>query len=132
MERDRELPKLINVLRRTARLATDAMWTESSNDSAEAAYCTQTYNRVLTQLKQRDAGLAVIFDALPPDSSLGVVIMACRELTAYYEDEVSPHPEPAGASEHLIEFGESKRRPKALAERSANTAEVPRQSGKGY
>ena len=40
MEREKELAKLINVLRRTARMALQSEWTGGGQDSAEAAIVT--------------------------------------------------------------------------------------------
>ena len=90
MEREKELLKLINVLRRTGRMAMQAEWTGAGKDPATAAYCTGRYNRVLERLKEIDAGAGTVFDPLPPDSTLPVVAMACRQLVAYYEDELPP------------------------------------------
>jgi hypothetical protein len=90
MDREKELPKLINVLRRTGSLAIEAIWMEGGKDSAESTYCAERYNNVLNRLKESDTGIAAIFDPLPPDTSLAVVAMGCQQLAAYYEDEVSP------------------------------------------
>ena len=86
MERDKELAKLVNVLRRTSRMALQSEWTGSSDDAAR--FCVEQYNRVLTRLKELDAGVGAVFEPLAPDSSLTVAAMACRQLAAYYEDEV--------------------------------------------
>ena len=86
MEREKELLKLINVLRRTSRMALQSEWTGSSEDTA--AYCAEQYNRVLARLKEIDDGIGNLFEPLPAGSSLTVVAMACRQLAAYYEDEV--------------------------------------------
>ena len=86
MEREKELIKLINVLRRTSRMALQSEWTGGSQDAA--AYCTDQYNRVLARLKELDTNVGTVFDQLPAGSSLTVVAMASRQLTAYYEDEV--------------------------------------------
>ena len=88
MEREKELAKLINVLRRTSRMALQSEWTGGKEDAA--AFCTDQYNRVLTRLKELDPGVGVIFDPLPAGSSLTVVAMAARQLAAYYEDETGP------------------------------------------
>ena len=88
MEREKELLKLINVLRRTSRMALQSEWTGSSQDAA--AYCTDQYNRVLSRLKDIDANVTAVFEPLPAGSSLTVVAMACRQLVAYYEDELGP------------------------------------------
>jgi hypothetical protein len=88
MEREKELVKLINVLRRTSRMAMQSEWTGGKEDAA--AFCTEQYNRVLTRLKEIDAGVGSVFDLLPAGSSLTVVAMASRQLAAYYEDELGP------------------------------------------
>ena len=89
MEREKELAKLINVLRRTSRMALQSEWTGGSKEDA-AAFCTDQYNRVLTRLKEIDAGVGSIFEPLAAGSSLTVVAMASRQLAAYYEDELGP------------------------------------------
>ena len=83
MEREKELIKLINVLRRTSRMALQSEWTGGKEDAA--AFCTDQYNRVLTRLKELDPGVGTIFEPLPAGSSLTVVAMASRQLAAYYE-----------------------------------------------
>lgn len=88
MEREKELVKLINVLRRTSRMALQSEWTGGKEDAA--AYCTDQYNRVLARLKEMDPGVGSIFEPLPAGSSLTVVAMASRQLGAYYEDELGP------------------------------------------
>lgn len=86
MEREKELIKLINVLRRTARAAVQSQWVESNGDAAR--FCVEQYNRVLARLKELDPGVSTLFEPLPASSSLTVVAVACRQLAAYYEDEV--------------------------------------------
>lgn len=88
MEREKELIKLINVLRRTSRMALQSEWTGGKEDAA--TFCTDQYNRVLTRLKEIDPSVASVFDPLPAGSSLTVVAMASRQLAAYYEDELGP------------------------------------------
>ena len=88
MEREKELIKLINVLRRTSRMALQSEWTGGKEDAA--AFCTDQYNRVLARLKEMDPGVGVVFQPLPAGSSLTVVAMASRQLGAYYEDELGP------------------------------------------
>jgi len=86
MERDKELLKLINVLRRTGRMASQAHWTGAEKDAA--AFCAEKYNRVLARLKELDEGVSAVFEPLPAESSLTVTAIACRQLAAYYEDEL--------------------------------------------
>ena len=88
MEREQELAKLINVLRRTSRMAMQSEWTGSAQDTA--SFCVEQYNRVLTRLKELDDSVGKLFEPLPAGSSLTVVAMACRQLAAYFEDEVGP------------------------------------------
>src|SRR6185436_16778795 len=88
MEREKELLKLINVLRRTSRMALQSEWTGGKEDAA--AFCTEQYNRVLARLKELDPGVSAVFEPLPAGSSLTVVAMASRQLAAYYEDELGP------------------------------------------
>lgn len=88
MEREQELVKLINVLRRTGRMALQSEWTGGKEDAA--AFCTDQYNRVLARLKELDPNVSVVFEPLPAVSSLTVVAMAARQLAAYYEDELGP------------------------------------------
>ena len=88
MEREKEILKLINVLRRTARTALHAEWTGDQKDVA--ALCVERYNRVLARLKEIDASVAAVFEPLPAESSVAATAMACRQLAAYYEDEFGP------------------------------------------
>ena len=90
MEREKELAKLVNVLRRTSRLAMHSELTGGGQDAA--AYCVDQYNRVLGRLKEIDPNIGTVFDSLPAGTSLGVVAMACRQVVAYFEDEVRIHP----------------------------------------
>ena len=80
MERDKELAKLINVLRRTSRMALQSEWTGGKEDAA--VFCTDQYNRVLARLKELDPGVSAVFEPLPAGSSLTVVAMAARQLAA--------------------------------------------------
>jgi len=85
MERKQEIAKLVNVLRRTARMALQSEWTGASADAA--AFCVDQHNRVLSRLTELDSEIANVFAPLAPGSSLTVAAMACRQLAAYYEDE---------------------------------------------
>jgi hypothetical protein len=85
MEREKELTKLINVLRRTARAALQSQWTEANGDTAK--FCVEQYNRVLARLKELDPSVSTLFEPLAAGSSLTLVAMACRQLAAYFEDE---------------------------------------------
>ena len=88
MEREKELLKLVNVLRQTARTAMHSELT--GDDKGAATFCAEKFNRVLARLKQIDESVSTVFEPLAPDSSLTVTAMACRQLVAYYEDELGP------------------------------------------
>lgn len=88
MEREKELLKLINVLRQTARTAMHGELT--GDDQGAARFCAEKYNRVLARLKQIDESVQTVFEPLAADSSLTVTAMACRQLAAYYDDELGP------------------------------------------
>jgi hypothetical protein len=88
MEREKELVKLVNVLRQTARMCVQSEMT--GHDGATAAFCAEKYNRVLARLKELDEGVGVVFEPLPADTTLAVTAIACRQLAAYYDDELGP------------------------------------------
>ena len=84
MERDREITKLTNVLRRIARAATHAAW---SRDADGARFCVLQYNKVLARLSEIEPGAAALFTALAENASPDVTRIAAHELAAYFEDE---------------------------------------------
>jgi hypothetical protein len=86
MEREQELNKLINVLRRIARLATHAQW--MSAGESEARYGVSQFNKILARLGELDPNIKNVFEPLAEDSSLLTVAMASRQVVSYYEDEV--------------------------------------------
>jgi hypothetical protein len=87
MDRENELVKLVHVLQQTARMAFQSEWTGSGSNDA-AALCVDRHNRILVRLRQLDPGLSVVFEPIPPDSSLTAAAIACRQVAAYYEDEL--------------------------------------------
>lgn len=84
MERDREIAKLINVLRRIARAASHAAW---SRDAEAARFCALQYNKVLARVSELEPAVAPLFTVLPESASADVTRIAAQELTAYFEDE---------------------------------------------
>lgn len=84
MERDREIEKLVNVLRRIARAATHAAW---SRDPDAARFCVSQYNKVLVRITELEPAAATLFTALLESSSPDVTRIAAHELAAYFEDE---------------------------------------------
>lgn len=87
MERDRELAKLTNVLRRIARAAGHAAW---SRDLDAARFCALQYNKVLARVSELESAAAPLFAALPESASADVTKIAAQELAAYFEDEAAP------------------------------------------
>jgi hypothetical protein len=85
MEREREIARLVNVLRQTARMAMQSEWTGGSEDAA--AHCVDQYNRVLKRLADFEPDVATVFEPLPPGSSLVVAAMACRQVGAYFDED---------------------------------------------
>jgi hypothetical protein len=84
MERDREVARLISVIRITAKMAMRLAWAGAGPEIG--TFCVGQYNRVLTRLNELDPQFAPFFQVLPSDSSLNVAAMACRQLSAYYDD----------------------------------------------
>ena len=84
MERDREIAKLTNVLRRIARAASHAAW---SRDADGTRFCVLQYNKVLARLGELEPAIATLFTALPENASPDVTRIAAHELAAYFEDE---------------------------------------------
>ena len=86
MERDREIRKLTNVLRRIARAAGHAAW---SRDADAARFCVLQYNKVFARLSELEPAVSPLFTALSENASAEVTRMAAQELAAYFEDEAS-------------------------------------------
>ena len=100
MERDKELSKLVNVLRRTSRMALQSEWTGSSEDAAR--FCVEQYNRVLARLSELEPAVKPLFTPLSDSASAEVIRIATRELLAYFEAD---EPDFAGAFGKAFYFG---------------------------
>jgi hypothetical protein len=81
MEREQQLTKLVNLLRRTARSVRDG-----NDEVIERAR--QQFNRVLETLGTLDESVTAVFRPLEEGVSGPVVAAACRDLAAYFQDEV--------------------------------------------
>ena len=88
MEREREIAKLVNVLRRIARSAAFASTSEAGPDASR--FCAAQYNRVLARLNALEPAVASAFAPLADAAPPGVTRIASRELAAYFEDEFPP------------------------------------------
>ena len=87
MERDQEIRKLVNVLRRIVRAANYASWRQAEPDAAR--FCVSQYNKVLARLIEVEPAAAPLFTSLPEAASPEVTRMAAYELAAYFEDEAA-------------------------------------------
>lgn len=96
MDREQQLTKLVNVLRRTARSARDG------NDEVVERSRVQ-FNRVLETLGGLDETVTTVFRPLEEGASGAVVAAASREVIAYFEDEVG-HPDMPFDSDSFREF----------------------------
>jgi hypothetical protein len=85
VEKEKEIVKLTNVLRRIARSADFAAWNHQRADAA--AFCVAQYNRVLGRISEIEPQVAPLFARLSENASPQVVRMAARELAAWFEDE---------------------------------------------
>jgi len=84
MERDKEIAKLINVLRPIARAAGHAAW---SLDAGATRFCVHQYNKVLARLSELEPAVAALFTPLPESGSADLTRIAAHELAAYFDDE---------------------------------------------
>lgn len=91
MEKETEITKLVNVLKRTARMASQPHLADEADDVAD--HCAEQFNRILARLTILDSSVETTFTPLKEGSSLTVAAMACRQLAAYFEDEVSDSPD---------------------------------------
>jgi hypothetical protein len=102
MEREKEIARLVSVLRQTARMAMQSEWTGGAQDAA--TYCADQYNRVLNRLKELEPDMATVFAPLPAGCSLTVAAMACRQLAAYYDEEAGRGRPHWGGRAHAFRF----------------------------
>jgi hypothetical protein len=82
---DKEMVKLLNVLRRIGRAAIYAAWVKPQPDVAH--FCNQQYNKVLARLSKLKPAIKPLFNTLPTDASPQVTRMAARQLLAYFEGD---------------------------------------------
>lgn len=107
-EKEQEIRKLVNVLRRTARTAASWGWGWACSAEAQepmAKYCVEQYNRILARLKDLDPTVGTIFGPLAEDTRVEVVAIACRQLAAYYEEELEGAEEKEGRRHRHRDWG---------------------------
>jgi len=88
MDRDREITRLMNVIRVTAKMAMRLSWMGKGAGAGPdaASFCAGQYNKVIARLHELNPQFAPFFQPLPENSSLSVTGMACRLLSSYYHD----------------------------------------------
>ena len=87
MDREQQLTKLVNVLHRTAKSA--------RNENQEVVNrAREQFNRVLETLGNVDPTVKDVFTPLDDAASGPVVVAACKDLAAYFEDEVEGEDQP--------------------------------------
>jgi len=70
-----------------------------------AKYCAEQYNRILDRLKELDPTVGTIFSPLAEDTRVEVVAIACRQLAAYYEEELEGAEEKEGRRHRHRDWG---------------------------
>ncbi len=98
MEKEQEIPKLVNVLRRAARSASQAQWNDEDEKGEAASWCVSQYNRILNRVKELEPAVGTVFEPLEKDASLRVAGMACRQLAAWFEEETGEWEGASGAA----------------------------------
>jgi hypothetical protein len=81
MEREQQITKLVNVLRRTAASV------EGDVSEEVILQAIGQYNRVLEALSDLDEGAKAIFIPLKDDTGAEAVAASCYQLAAYFRDE---------------------------------------------
>jgi hypothetical protein len=88
-QKEREIRRLVNVLRRMARAARMNYFMNDAGFGGKADHQSiQQFNRILERFKIMEApGDPSLFGPLAEDASLSNLANACRDLCAYYEEE---------------------------------------------
>ena len=80
---EQETGKLLNVLRRIARSAGYLAWSKAGIETTQ--FCVAQYNRVLARLGELEPSVKPLFTPLSDSASPEVILIAARELLAYFE-----------------------------------------------
>lgn len=104
---EQEIVKLLNVLRRIARVAGYAAWTKAKPEATQ--FCVAQYNRILARLSELEPAVKPLFTPLSDTASPEVTRMAARELLAYFEAD---EPEFGRGFGRAFYFGCKPRRPR--------------------
>ena len=84
--RPNELKALFNMLEHTAKIAEDAVLTDTFSGGEKR--CVSQFNNVLKRLSNMNAVPDGLFDELPADASFSQIGIACHQVAAYLNDEL--------------------------------------------
>lgn len=93
MENEKEITKLVNVLRQIRRTGKFAAWL--GEDAESSAFCLQQYNKIVTRIGDLEPSIKDLFTTLPENASPKTMHFAVSELIAYLTDEKEAE-EPVG------------------------------------
>jgi hypothetical protein len=85
MENEKEIKKLVNVLRQIKRTPRFAAWFGEDPETSE--YCVRQYNKIVTRLGELEPAVQTLFTPLPEQAAAKTLHFAVRELVAYLTDE---------------------------------------------
>jgi hypothetical protein len=85
MENEKEITKLVNVLRQIRRTGRFAAW--SAEDSESSEFCLQQYNKIVIRLSELEPAIKTLFTPLPEKTSSKTLRFAVSELISYLTDE---------------------------------------------
>jgi hypothetical protein len=88
-QKEREIRRLVNVLKRMARTARMNYFMNDAGFGGKAdRHSIDQFNRILERFTTMEApGDPSLFGPLPEDATLSNLANACRDLCAYYEEE---------------------------------------------
>lgn len=84
MENEKEITKLVNVLRQIRRTGRFAKWFGEDNEEKE--FCLQQYNKIVERLAELEPSIKDLFTTLPQNTSPKTLHFAVSELIAYLTD----------------------------------------------
>lgn len=99
MEKEKEIGKLVRLLRGLARVDRFANWREPQPDAI--VFSITQFNNVLKRLREIEPAAATLFGELADHSTGEMVRMAAHDLGSYFSDETAePHPHGHGHRHH--------------------------------
>jgi hypothetical protein len=90
MENEKEITKLINVLRQIRNTLYFAGW--RGKDAKVSEFCLQQYNNIVTRISELEPSVKNLFTPLPENTSATTLHFAVSELIAYLTEEETEKP----------------------------------------